>query len=191
MAAMIGLQDPLQAQPVAQSLQGMNLRRVDAVYYRVRAGNTWSYQAQYLNPGLPSGFEDAVGYLLWTMASNVAPDVVVIYAPGTSAAGSSLGGYRWSAGGLGLQWDVEHIPLIIAGNGVSQGLLSRYPARLVDIAPTIAAAMGLRAPKVDGVVLADALQQPSATDVRRQRETAHWLDPLVRALSTRAAEAGG
>jgi arylsulfatase A-like enzyme len=184
-AAFIGLQDPLQAQPVAQAMLNGHTRNVDAVYFKSQSGNAWSYQPQYLAPALPGRFQDACTYLLDTAAGAGAPDVVVVYRPGAGLQPAPSSGFTRSAGALGLQWEDQHIPLIIAGHGVYSGRDSSYPARLVDIAPTLEALLGLPTGSGDGVVLQDALYQSAGGEAAQQAE-ANRLTPLVTALRTRA-----
>lgn len=190
-AAMIGLQDPLQAQPVAQSVQAAHLRGIDAVYYKVRRGQAWRYEPQFLDPSLPARYGDAASYLLWTMGSNVAPDVAVAYAPGTSTGDPRLGPYHWDAGSLGIQWEDQHVPLILAGAGIQHQRQSSFPARTVDIAPTLAAVLGLSTRPFDGVPLSDALVVPPSNGAARQATAARWLRPLVDALQQRAQNSSG
>lgn len=182
----IGLQDILQAQPVAQALQGEHLRGLDAIYYRAQSGNTWTYRPQYLDPDLPAAFSTTASYLLGTVASAEAPDVVAAFSPGYALSRRGDNG----AAGPGLQWDSQHVPLIIAGHGVQAGVVSSYPARMVDIAPTIAALMGLGPIQSDGVVLADALQQPAGGTQAAQRAAANRLDFYVSTLENRQQAAG-
>ena len=189
-AAMIGLRDALQAQPVAQVLQGQQLQRVDAVYYKTQTGSSWSYVEQYRSPRLPASLTPALSYLLWTMASAQAPDVAVVYAPHTGTGVARLGGFRRTGAGLGLGWDQQHIPLIVAGHDVFPGKSSAYPARLVDLAPTLETLMGLTPARQNGVPLADAMIQPPAGARGRQNTTARWLTPLVRALKRWALLSG-
>lgn len=179
--AAIGLQSNLQAQPVAQALQGRHLRGVDAVYYKTRAGRRWTYQPQYVDPDLPAAFSTTAAFLLGTMSSAAAPDVAVIFSPGYAAARGGNNG----AGGPGIQWDSQHIPLIMSGHGVQPGLRSGYPARIVDIAPTIAALMGAGPVTSDGVVLADALQQPPSGSAEAQRATSGRRGFYASALENR------
>ena len=61
-----------------------------------------------------------------------------------------------------LQWPVQHVPLILAGHGVYAGRTSTYPARLVDIAPTLELSSGLPVAAHDGTVLHDALYGATA-----------------------------
>ncbi|MBV9282751.1 MAG: alkaline phosphatase family protein [Chloroflexi bacterium] len=185
-AARIGLRDHLQAEPVAQGLQAENLTNVDAIYYKVPAGAGWAYRAQYLNPSLPRSFPAATVSLLATSASAGSPDVVEAYAPGTSTRNDRIGSFPRTGASGGFQWDNQHIPLVISGHGVVTGARSAYPARLVDVAPTLAALLGLPPFHGDGAVLADALANPPSGAEARQTRTDRQLEPLVNALEQRA-----
>jgi hypothetical protein len=161
---------------------------VDAIYYKTRGSNGWTYRAQYVNPELSRTFSSAVDYLLSTLVSSMSPDVIVFYAPGVVIGDQHLGRFDQTGIGSGMHWQNQHIPLIIAGHGVSAGSSSTYPARLVDIAPSLERLMKLRSTSGDGVVLADALDQPPERAVHRQREVARQLAPVVRALQNRGKQ---
>lgn len=183
-SALIGLRDPLQAQPVAQALQAENSHSVDAVYFRTQSGSRWSYAAQYLDPQMTPSFALACAYLLNTMASSTSPDVVVVYRPFVGLASTHKA--SGSVGVIGLPWPIQHIPLILAGHGVYAGRTSSYPARLVDIAPTLETALGLPVSGHDGTVLRDALYgDTSGTDFQAAERSR--LVPLTSALRARAA----
>jgi len=184
-ATFLGLGTIIQAQPVAQAIQDQRLSGVDAIYYKNRNGSSWSYQLQYPNPDLPARFADSSSYLLSTIATSDSADVVVSYAPGTGTGGTVRGGFEQTTGSLGLQWDDQHIPLIIAGHGVNRGVVSRFPARLVDIAPTIESMLGLTPPRVDGIVLADALIEPPAGAAERLQKRVGTLTRVVQSLRQR------
>jgi arylsulfatase A-like enzyme len=183
-SALIGLRDPLQAQPVAQALQAESSSSIDAVYFKAQSGNAWSYQAQYLDPLMSTAFAHVSAYLLSTMASSAAPDVVVVYRP--YAALSSTGKNAAPTGSVGLQWPIQHVPLILAGHGVYAGRTSSYPARLVDIAPTLETALGLPLGSHDGIVLRDAMYGNTSGRGAQIAEGAR-LAPLTSALQNRAA----
>jgi arylsulfatase A-like enzyme len=183
-SALLGLRDPLQAQPVAQALQAENAGSIDAVYFKSQSGNNWSYSAQFIAPQVNADFARAGSSLLSTAASAAAPDVVVAYRPYAGLVPPRQPGGL--TGALGLQWPVQHVPLIIAGHGVYAGRTSTYPARLVDIAPTLEAELGLPVGSHDGIVLHDALFGATAgtdTQVAARKK----LSPLSAALQQRAA----
>jgi hypothetical protein len=188
--AMIGLSDPTQALPVAQAIDGEHILNVDAIYFRTHAGQTWTYQAQYLNPELPAGFGDAGTYLLNTIASAASPDVVVAYSPDVGTDGR-IGPYARSGITSNMQWPAQHIPLVLSGQGVFPGVKSAYPARLIDIAPTIEALLGIEVATGDGNVLADSMYNPPGGTLDRQRQSERSLAPLVLALKQRTAQVGG
>lgn len=185
-AAGLGLQDNLQAQPVAQALQGLHLRGLDAVYYKINSGHGWTYEPQYVDPDLAASFSTSASFLLNTVSSAASADVMMILSPGYAVARYGDNG----SDGPGIQWDSQHIPLVIAGHGVQPGIASDYPARLVDLAPTIAALMGAGPVASDGTVLADALQQPPARSESIEHAESVRLDFYVSTLQNRLQAAG-
>jgi arylsulfatase A-like enzyme len=179
-ATMVGLQDTLQGQPAAQAIQDEHVRGIDALYYKMRAGSTWSYTPWYLDPSLRPSFTAVMNYELSTMAGTASPDVVVVGTPHAGFAPASMG-----ASTLGAQWDTQHVPLVIAGHGVNPGVTSDFPARLVDVAPTVAALMGMGTPNGDGVILADAMQESPDGAARAQESAGTNLRLYVSALQAR------
>jgi hypothetical protein len=186
---MIGVGDPIQAQPVAQAIQGERLLAIDAIYFKSRRGDAWSYNPQYLNPELPPNFGDVAAYLLSTVASNASPDVIVPYSPRVGGE-SHTGPYARASVTSGMQWETQHIPLILSGQGVFPGVVSSFPARLVDVAPTIEALMGFNVAKTNGIVLADTMFNPPSDGADHQKAASQRLTPLVQALKQRAQSAG-
>jgi hypothetical protein len=187
--AMLGLTDATQALSVAQAIDGEHIANVDAIYYRSHQGQAWTYEAQYLNPELPAGYGDAGSYLLGTIASNASPDVIVTYSPriGTVA---KVGSFTRSGITTGMQWDTQHIPLILSGQGIFPGVRSAFPARLVDVAPTVEALLGIEPARGDGNVLADAMYSPPGDASDRQNQAADHYTRIVQALKERTAQAG-
>jgi arylsulfatase A-like enzyme len=49
-------------------------------------------------------------------------------------------------------------------------MTSHYPARLIDVAPTVLRLLGLPSAAMDGAVLADALVEPTAAEVSGQAD---------------------
>lgn len=181
----LGLKDRLQSLPVAQAIQALKLPGVDGIYVKRHANHRWTYRQQYIDPGLSSGEAGAQLYLLKTMVSPVAPDVVVAYAPNT---GTPLGPYRGFVtreSEHGLQWNSQHIPLILSGRGIQQGVTSSFLARLVDVEPTLAALLRLPAGGTSGVVLSDALTNPPNGSETRLRHAESQIQQTVRALKAR------
>lgn len=190
-AAYIGLRDPLQAQPVAQVIESEHLSGVEAIYYLSHSGGSPTYQAQFLDPLLSSNYTDAAGRLLGTMASNTAPDVVLMLAPGTALRSTSGHGSRQTMAANGLGWDSQRIPLLLSGHGVAAGLIAHHPATLVDLAPTVEALLGIRPQRASGNVLADSLLVPPQGAMAQQRLASRRLSPIVRALRQQLSQSTG
>ncbi|MGH2442169.1 MAG: alkaline phosphatase family protein [Chloroflexota bacterium] len=185
-AAAMGLRESEMARVVSQSLGHIGGPNVDAVYYKSVHNQIWSYHLGYARSGLSATLLRAYHILINTAASDTGPDVFAVYGPHTSTHDFASNGYTWVAGHLGPQWGDQHIPLVIAGPGIRHGATSSYPARLVDIAPTIDRLLHQRSGKVDGSVLSDALVHASPTKLARQSNRARLLVPLVRALEKRS-----
>ncbi len=186
--AAIGLLDPLQGAPVAQDLETQHLPAVDGIFFKSKVGGRWQYQLQYLNPLLSGPVADAADYLTSTLACPESPEVLMDYAPGTGLTGPTVHSFRSTDVNGGLQWDTQHLPLIIAGQGVPPGHRSSFPARLVDIAPTIEALLGLHPGNGNGVALSDSLLYPTQQELEAQSSVSGQLTPLVRALRNRLSE---
>jgi len=87
-------------------------------------------------------------------------------------------------------WPLQHIWMILAGPGVRSGYESSYPARVVDLLPTLTALLypGYEG-TWDGIVLADALEH-SSRQARafqtRQAETMQRYQQALMALETQS-----
>ena len=77
--------------------------------------------------------------------------------------------------------------MILAGPGIKKGYVSTYPARLVDIAPTVETLLGAAPQHQDGMPLADALVNPPAGALAFQRKASVQLSSDVDALISEAA----
>jgi arylsulfatase A-like enzyme len=185
-AATIGIRDDSRSRAVALDVYRLAGRRVDATLYKTLHRGRWAYHIAAMQPSLSRALAHAYITLANTMASDSGPDVFVVYAPHTSSRTNTTNGYTWVQGHLGPQWDDQHIPLIMAGPGIKSGERSSYPARLVDIAPTVEHLLGAKPARTDGVILEDALDAPSPADEARQRARAAHLDPIVQALEHRS-----
>lgn len=84
-----------------------------------------------------------------------------------------------------IQDPLPHVTLILSGPGVKTGM-SSAPARLVDLAPTIERFMGMAPEARDGLVLADAFQQPHPADTSIQNRSDATTSVYVSALIARA-----
>lgn len=184
-AAAIGLLQDKLAPAVARNVLRLGGRKVDATFYKTRHNGIWSYRMAARQPNLPAAYIAACRTLADTMASAAGPDVFAVFAPHVSTRHFEAYGYPWVAGHLGPQWGDQHIPLVIAGPGVKRGVMSSYPARLVDIAPTVERLLGAPTGKVDGVVLADALTAAPPTLVTAQDRRGSQLRLVQAALKAR------
>lgn len=137
----------------------------------VRPGTT-------MDPGLAAAYE----YLLGTFAGPLSPDIMFTFEENTitrvhSAPHGEHGGATWGA---------QQIPLVIAGPGVAKGKESSFPARLVDVAPTVLALLGIAATDMDGVVLADGLTTPTDAQGKAQADLATNLTNYQKAIIARS-----
>jgi Type I phosphodiesterase / nucleotide pyrophosphatase len=179
--AYLWLKDETKAPLVAQNLARLNNPYIQSVYARVRTAKGFTYSrgtsAKLLRA---SGVEGANQYLLNTFNGSNAPDVAVLFAEGV---GCEPGGQsKWKADHGGTSWQAQHIPLILSGPGVRSGHTSSFPARLIDVAPTVLQAMGASHKGMQGIPLADALKAPPSWTVQWQQAASKRLIPVVAAL---------
>jgi hypothetical protein len=160
-ASYIYLRDPQHSRRVAAGMT--KVHGVVASYYQVRRAKTYSYVPA---PGvtIPANLDAAYRYLLSTVAGPTAPDVAAPFREDTIG---QVRDYAYGHHG-GLNWGVQHIPLVLEGPGIRVGQTSHAPARLVDIAATMAHELNLSLPGMDGMVLSDALVAPTQAEVVRQ-----------------------
>lgn len=178
--------DPARAEAAARAMAHLALPGVAAVYRKVGEGEGYAYVPVQEGAPVPSDLDAAFRYLFWTYAGAHGPEIAVPFRENTIARGDQPNDptlqfrYRGSHGGA--TWLVQHIPLVIAGPGIRRGASSNYPARLVDIAPTVAALLGLDPTRMDGIGLADAFMAPADAALAAQRALGDRLRPLQQAL---------
>jgi len=136
---------------------------VVSAYYQVDRHGQYDYlpaPGLAIDPSLDAAYQ----YLLSTFAGPTAPDVVAPFRENT------IGGAYPTAHGDhgGLSWGAQHVPLVMAGPGIQRAALSHFPARLVDVAPTVLRMLGVPSAPMDGIVLADALISPTTAEVASQ-----------------------
>lgn len=163
------------AEAVAQELR--KLPNVAAAYFRTPEG-----EYRQVGPKLDPVLDGVYRYLTSTFSGPTAPDVVAPYRENTI--GTTFSVLYGNHGGL--SWGVQHIPLVLSGPGVKRGVRSKSAARLVDVAPTVLRLMGVPLPSRDGVVLADALQKPTAQDLSAQLKLQAGLTVHQEALREQA-----
>jgi arylsulfatase A-like enzyme len=171
---------------VAEALAGCNVKGIHAVYYKTKKDGKYAYEiaSAYMDK-LPADLDAAYRYLLGTVANECGAQVFAMSAEhhGFSADKRGMGGSHQA-----VMYNDQHVPLIISGPGVKAGTKSDYPARLVDIAPTMLALFGVHAKNLDGIILADALQQADEAAVKAQDERKPDLLRMVSALQTRSED---
>jgi arylsulfatase A-like enzyme len=85
-----------------------------------------------------------------------------------------------------ISWLQQHNFLLFSGPGARKGFVSDSPARLVDIAPTALTLLGISPERMDGIVLSDALESPTTTQLHTQITVNSELIPLVEALKAQS-----
>jgi hypothetical protein len=175
------LKDNSRVPAAAQNLANLNNPYIQSTYARIRTAKGSSF-VRVTSPKLlrTAGTEAANQYLLNSFNGANAPDVVVVFAEGV---GCEPGGQAsWKADHGGTSWQAQHIPLILSGPGVHPGKVSSYPARLIDVAPTVLQLMGVPHKGMQGLPLADAMKAPPAWAAQRQQAASKRLMPVVTAL---------
>jgi arylsulfatase A-like enzyme len=166
----IWLKNPSAVPRVAVALAKANMPNVAAVYAKTAQG-------PYTLVSSPSRLADqrvgqAYSDLLASFNSAGSPDIVLLYDENTITMTPTFQRIGRKGDHGGATWGAQHIPLIITGPGIKQDNSSSYPARLVDIAPTVEMLLGARPQHQDGVPLADALENPpswaTATQARAE-----------------------
>jgi hypothetical protein len=175
------VKDASRAGQAAQNIARLNSPYIQSVYARVKTSKGYTYtrvsDGKLLRAG---GTEGANQYLLNSFNGSNAPDVVVSFAEGV---GCEPGGQaHWKADHGGTSWQAQHIPLILSGAGVRSGNVSSFPARLIDVAPTLLQLMGISHKGMQGIPLADALKAPPSWTRQWQQATSKQLMPVVAAL---------
>jgi hypothetical protein len=133
---------------------------------------------------VPGVLDAANQYLLSTFAGPRAPDVVAPFRENTI--GETVATAHGEHGGL--NWGAQHIPLVMSGPGVRPGLVSQFPARLIDVAPTVLRLLGIPTAGMDGIVLADAMVSPAVADVATQSALAPAVSAYQTSLMTQSVE---
>jgi arylsulfatase A-like enzyme len=176
----IWLKDPANNARMARAIFAQRYDNISAVFYMNRAGGGNRYELAGVEQG-SAELVKAYQYLLSTDAGPNGPDIAILLRE--NARNSGMPEMPGRHGGA--DWGSQHITLIMSGPGVKIGT-SNTPARLVDIAPTIERFLGMAPEARDGLVLADAFQQPHPTDVSAQQQSNTEMNAHVNALTARA-----
>ncbi|MDO8587124.1 MAG: alkaline phosphatase family protein [Armatimonadota bacterium] len=154
----VWISDSSKAKDVVEYVMAKRPAAASAGYYKVKEGGKYRYKAspatlKSLGPKLAKTYK----YLLSTIACANGPDIFFCSREMSPIpADFPKRGRHYQ-----IAWGAQHIPLVLAGPGVKQGFVSKSPARLVDIAPTALALMGVKPKGMDGIALADALLNPT------------------------------
>jgi arylsulfatase A-like enzyme len=170
---------------VAAALAGAEIPNVDAVYMRGPQGNyrLVSSPSRLADPDVRKTYNQ----LLSTYNEGESPDIVLMYDENTITMTPNFLKIGRKGDHEGATWGAQHIPLFVAGPTVRRGYVSNYPARLVDIAPTVEMLMGIRPKGQDGIPLADLTVSPPVWATQAQTHEAHTLASNVQALIDEAA----
>ncbi|GAC1629755.1 MAG: hypothetical protein NVS4B2_12280 [Chloroflexota bacterium] len=178
----VWLQDPGQARAVANRIVASAPHHVQAVFYRSALGDSYDYVQASPNKWLVNpAVATALKHLVDTTAGRNGPDLWVLYRENYTVVPRNVDGI-WKGTHGGATWKVQHVPLIISGAGIRHAIHSQFPARAVDIAPTMERLLGLPPIKRDGVILADALADASRPETTAQRGVTSSLAADVEAL---------
>lgn len=176
----IWLKNPANNGRIAREIFDKHYDNVSAVFYMNRSNGGNAYELA----GVEHGSADLVktySYLLSTDEGLTGPDVAILLRENARNSGMPQMPGRHG----GADWGSQHISLILSGPGVKSGI-SNAPARLVDLAPTIERFMGIAPQARDGIVLADAFQQPHQADTVTQKKSDAEMNVHVNALVARA-----
>ncbi|MDQ2743796.1 MAG: alkaline phosphatase family protein [Chloroflexota bacterium] len=176
----IWLKNPANNARMAKALFAKQYDNVSAIFYIQHNGTHYYYNMAGCE-SCSLALVKTYRYLLSTEAGTHGEDIAILLRE--DARNSGLPQMMGRHGGA--DWGSQHITLILSGPGIKAGT-SDHPGRLADIAPTIERGMGITPDARDGVVLADAFQQPNPADVASQASSDATQDVYVSALSQRA-----
>jgi arylsulfatase A-like enzyme len=192
-SAYIWLKNPEAAGSVAQKMvdafptlplyRSTDAQSVAFAHYQTIVSGKYTF-----NPVVPTGttvdlqLEKAYQYLLSTFKGPLAPDIALWFEENTIT--SHNPNVHGEHGGA--TWGAQQIPLVISGPGVRSGATSAFPARLMDIAPTVLTLLGIQPDRMDGAVLADALSRATDDQHSAQQDLAGRLKHYQSALIARS-----
>ncbi|HZS94982.1 MAG TPA: alkaline phosphatase family protein [Chloroflexota bacterium] len=180
-AADIYIANPAKAGVVAAGQ--LQIPNVVAAYYKVKTKSGYEYApapGQSIDPALDA----ANRYFVNTFVGPSAPDVFAAFRENTIGRDQKV---AYGEHG-GVNWGAQHVPLVIAGPGVNQAVRSSFPARLVDVAPTILRVLGIKPLRMDGTILADAVAGATAAEVAAQTTLGQSLTAYQNALIAQSVD---
>jgi predicted AlkP superfamily pyrophosphatase or phosphodiesterase len=179
--ATVWLKNQARTPQVAAGLARAHIPYVRAVYQKASNGK---YIPAAGSPTLSPALDTAYTDLLSTFAGPESPDVVLLYDNNTITMTSGFLKIGRKGDHEGANWGSQHIAFFLSGPGVKSGYTSPYPARLVDIAPTIETLLGTHPHHQDGVVLADSMVNPPAWAQPKQSRMTASLTADMLAVKT-------
>lgn len=178
------LQFPENAREVAEKITDAGIPGLTGAYYRIKQPDgKYTYEPTKVTAAKLIGDVDkCYRYLLSTYAGEGSPDIELIPAENWHINWSMFNAKPFKGNHDSATWLQQHNILLISGPGVKRSTTSDSPARLVDVAPTVLTLMGIVTERMDGIVLADALQSPTVTQLHTQIKLNSELIPLMEAL---------
>jgi arylsulfatase A-like enzyme len=180
----IWLKDPATIQKLKAALVNANIPNVAAVYARSQKGN-YVLASPLTRLADPAAANSQIA-LLSTLNVAESPDIVLIYDENTITMTPGFVKTNRKGDHGGATWGAQHIPLILSGPRIKKGIVSSYPARLIDIAPTVEALLETYPLQQDGVPLADAILNPPAGSPALQAARGVTMRADVEALQQEA-----
>jgi len=186
--AHVYLMDQSQTQQVAEKITKANIPGIFGAYYRVKSpDNKYVYvPTESTAPKVEGDLDRCYKYLLDTYAGETSPDIELLPVENCHINWTMFDCKPFVGNHDSISWLQQHNILIISGPGVKKGFVSESPARLVDIAPTSLTLLGIRPERMDGIVLSDALELPTTTQLHTQMTVNSELVPLVQALKAQS-----
>lgn len=183
----IWLKNPEVAPAVAQHLVD-TLPHAPLAHYQTLSNGVYTYRPVVRTGATPNAaLEGAYQYLFSTFAGPISPDITLWLDENTVVRNRVQGSATAPHGNHGgSTWGVQHVPLVIAGPGVVRNRVLDFPARLMDIAPTLLTLLGIPPTNMDGIVLADALLRPTGTQTRAYDALAPLVSAAQQAIVARA-----
>lgn len=186
-AGYVWIKDESKAAQAAENIAARQNPYVQSVYFRTTGPFGTTYiRATGSDLLRDPGTEAANQYLLNTFNGPNGPDIAVFMTEHSMLVAGAESTWKGDHGGAA--WDSQHLPLIISGPGVTRGAISNFPARLMDIAPTVLSVMHVPTTGMQGIRLADAMTGASAQDRAHQATLGTMLNPVVAALQRESAQ---
>ncbi len=174
------IKNPAENARVAKVLFAKHYDNVSAIFYIQHHGSHYYYNMAGCEQ-CPPDLVKTYRYLLSTEAGPTGEDIGILLRE--NARNSGLPQMMGRHGGA--DWGSQHVTLVLSGPGVQNGT-SQHPTRLTDLAPTIERFMGITPKARDGIVLADAFQNPNPADVATQNASDPIMGVYVNSLMQRA-----